>query len=711
MSGKLCRGPSKAFLESGNTPKPLQTKLSTTNVHSNGEEDLCFRPLFSESKERDFAGPDRRQKLVVFHSSGIYQLNPSNGSYSQVSSEGWSRVKAVAYDNDNTIYIFHDGGIFKMDVETSTYTTLSDEGWWATTAAVYAQGNLIVFHADGIYRVSIRNGSYERISNEGWSRAKAVAYDSDNTISVFHDGGIFQVRVDNGSYKTLSWRGWSATTGAVYARNSLIVFSADGIYRVNAGNGSYARISNEGWSRVRAVAYDDDNAIIVFHAGGIFQVSVENGSYTMLSREGWSSTKAAVHTRGNVLVHGQHPHALPATHKREAKSRGISLAAVLLIVVFAWAEYGPEVEFKWKVLRSCLAVASVFRLAISYRPPTEKSRPTAASHRNGTRSISSESNEHEFESQPDDPVRACSVPSDGNIWRANTKSALSFDTEGALVKGLVMLRPTHEPWREDMGNYRYSWHFSGRRRLWEIRVQLRFKHVPKSDLWIGIEMRYIPFTPSAWLLYLKTLILKGMSVAIGGEIYQTPGEDPTAVDGEPEPPTLVFPLWAIDQFHVANPGEEPDLSGDLEGIGTRRTSGLANYIQALKSELSNISTEKVYTFCLWGISTFFDAIHWEAKFAGFKFDPSQLCGNPPVYLAMYSLPGVNPGDSDRRHLISRKEYIFKVAIWNVSKPYDEAEVKSMVEVGNQAEVAESEMKLKAKSRSRGDCISCCAQRS
>merc|ERR1719235_2232740 len=182
--------------------------------------------------------------------------------------------------------------------------------------------------------------------------------------------------------------------------------------------------------------------------------------------------------------------------------------------------------------------------------------------------------------------------------------------------------------------------------------------------------------------YAKNLILKGMSTAIGGEIYQTPGEDPATTEGEPEPPTFAMPLWAIDQFHVADPGQEPDITGDLDGVGVKRTSGLRQYIQALKQELENISTEKVYTFCFWGVSQFADAIHWEIKMAGFKLDASVLCGKPPVYVVMYEMPSVKPDDEDRRHLPSRKNYYLKVAVWNADKPYEEEEVRSM-EVGGQ----------------------------
>jgi len=254
---------------------------------------------------------------------------------------------------------------------------------------------------------------------------------------------------------------------------------------------------------------------------------------------------------------------------------------------------------------------------------------------------------------------------------------MGYENSMCKVKVLAMHRPTHETWREDIGNYPYAWHFSGRRRLWEIRVQMRFKQVPTSPVFFGLEMRFIPFTLSPWVNRVKHILIKAMSAAVGGEIYQTPGEDPDTTAGEAEPPTFAMPLWALDQFHVSDPGGEPDLTGDLEGIGLRRTAGLRQYIQALKAELNNPSTEKVYTFCFWGVSQFADAIHWEMRMSGFKMDAASLCGKPPVYVVLYTLPGVQRDDTDRRHLPSRKSYYWKVACWNASKPYDEDEVRAM----------------------------------
>jgi len=73
---------------------------------------------------------------------------------------------------------------------------------------------------------------------------------------------------------------------------------------------------------------------------------------------------------------------------------------------------------------------------------------------------------------------------------------ICYENELASIKGLAMHRPTHEPWREETGDYPYAWHFRGRKRIWEVRVQMRFKSLPQGPLFFGLEMRYVDMTMS-----------------------------------------------------------------------------------------------------------------------------------------------------------------------------------------------------------------------
>merc|ERR1719221_983802 len=127
--------------------------------------------------------------------------------------------------------------------------------------------------------------------------------------------------------------------------------------------------------------------------------------------------------------------------------------------------------------------------------------------------------------------------------RANTAQPVVSENDHARVKCLVMHRPTHEPDRDAAGNFPYSWHMHGRKRLWEVRVQVQFKVVPqhKESVYFGLEMVPGPQSSGMMTKRIQKLILAGIQSTIGKEFYQTPGDDPTKTKGEVEPPCSAMP--------------------------------------------------------------------------------------------------------------------------------------------------------------------------
>merc|ERR1712066_1133847 len=100
-----------------------------------------------------------------------------------------------------------------------------------------------------------------------------------------------------------------------------------------------------------------------------------------------------------------------------------------------------------------------------------------------------------------------------------------------------------------------------------------------------------------------------------------------------------MPLWAVDQVVVSEAGSEPDLMGDLEGVGRRRVEGVDAYIRAMKAVARSFSTNNVYTFCFWGVSQFIDCMWWEicgGILPGVRLN--RLCGPPPIFLSIYDMP-------------------------------------------------------------------------
>jgi len=268
-----------------------------------------------------------------------------------------------------------------------------------------------------------------------------------------------------------------------------------------------------------------------------------------------------------------------------------------------------------------------------------------------------------------DPLRWSFLPS-GKVIKANRSHVTEFEDDQSVCKLLALHRPTHQKHLESTGEYPYSWHLRGRKRLWEIRIQIRFKRVPQRKLYFGLELGgYVPVSGMAKRV--QQALVNGIRAVVGNDFYHSSGDNPAKTAGECEPPTFVMPLWAFDQFAISEIGEEPDITGDLENVGTRRTDGRLAYIKAMSSTVESFSTDKVYTFCFWGISQLLDCMAWEVNIWGLRLDFNRLCGAAPVYVGMYELDEPEAGEGkkpDQRHLISRKQYLLHVAMWSELKP-------------------------------------------
>jgi len=199
---------------------------------------------------------------------------------------------------------------------------------------------------------------------------------------------------------------------------------------------------------------------------------------------------------------------------------------------------------------------------------------------------------------------------------------------------------------------------------------------PENKIYFGLEMVPGPQSSKRMVKRIQGMLLAAIKRSIGKDFYQTAGDDPSTTTGEVEPPAFAMPLWALDQFDVADLGKEPDLTGDFSNVGIRRTNGLQAYVEAMQRDLDTLSCDKVYTLCFWGVSQFIDVINWEFKglIPGMRMDANNLCGRPPVFVVMYQLHGTTPGEVERedapprKHYNSKKDYHFKVALWSLAAP-------------------------------------------
>jgi hypothetical protein len=232
----------------------------------------------------------------------------------------------------------------------------------------------------------------------------------------------------------------------------------------------------------------------------------------------------------------------------------------------------------------------------------------------------------------------------------------------------------------------FNEHFAGKKRLWEVRWQIRVKKTPKNPLLFGIELaEYVPVSP--WSKRIQQMTVAMLRKAAGKDLYHSAGEDPRQVRGEAERPVFVMPLWAFDQLIVSEPGEEPDLR-NLEGHGMLRTEGRADFIRTMNG--LQMQPDKVYTFSFWCISRFVDVLDWNLLgIVPGGIDFNVFCGRPPVNLVMYELEDSENG-SETRHLQSRKKYYYNMALWSTKAPPSRPQVQAMLQDGEVAESVEED---------------------
>jgi hypothetical protein len=269
-----------------------------------------------------------------------------------------------------------------------------------------------------------------------------------------------------------------------------------------------------------------------------------------------------------------------------------------------------------------------------------------------------------------DPLRWRLAGSRAELQSTGEPQVFECENEFASVKFVVMHRPTPSPKAESSGQYPFSTHLAGKRRLWELRFQLRLRRKPEGQLFFGVVLdQYISVSTMAKQGQ-KALVAACQGIV--GDCYHTNGDKAARTEGELESPAFVMPLWSFDQFKVSDVGQEPSLlTQDADSLGMKRVDNVPKYIKEMKSLIANLSTDKVYTFGFWGISQFLDVMKWEVTggiIPGMTFDFNNLCGAPPVYLSIYDF--TEPSGEDKRHLQSRKREYFKVEVWSMLKPPD-----------------------------------------
>lgn len=258
---------------------------------------------------------------------------------------------------------------------------------------------------------------------------------------------------------------------------------------------------------------------------------------------------------------------------------------------------------------------------------------------------------------------------------SNGPEGFPFDNELCSGSFLPLHRATFDKELDASGAYPFGDHFAGKKRVWEMRFQFKFKQRPTSTLFFGVELEaYVPLSSSTKRVLEMTvaLIRKG----VGDSVYHSPGDDPDQVSGELERPVCTMPLFAFDQVIETPAGEEPPSLSDpkLPEMGMKRFGRVKEFIKAIEN--LDVRPGPTYTMCFWGCSRFIDVINWKVQGIPIltPLDLNKFAGRPPLYVTVYTLDE----SKEKRHLQSRKRYYFRCGFWSsLARPPREV-VKSLI---------------------------------
>jgi len=257
----------------------------------------------------------------------------------------------------------------------------------------------------------------------------------------------------------------------------------------------------------------------------------------------------------------------------------------------------------------------------------------------------------------------------GVMARSNSNTVVPFDAEAA--SGCYCL--LHRPLDGDMASDPYADYFRGKVRLWEVRLQLRFKEkVEASAIRLGTSpLERIPVGVRQVALHRSFIGLMGS--ALQG-FYNSPGDDPTGRrPADVEPPITSVPIYAADQHIETGEAEAPPklLDPAFPSLGVRKTADRAGFKAKLAPRV--FQPGEVHTFAFWGPSRLVNMITWQVVGLPMWSELSLdiMNGPPPIILSMYILgpPVAKPnGEMDTRHLPARTKIVARACGWSSIRP-------------------------------------------
>mmetsp|Transcript_33273 Transcript_33273/g.91723 ORF Transcript_33273/g.91723 Transcript_33273/m.91723 type:complete len:403 (-) Transcript_33273:150-1358(-) len=238
---------------------------------------------------------------------------------------------------------------------------------------------------------------------------------------------------------------------------------------------------------------------------------------------------------------------------------------------------------------------------------------------------------------------------------------VEFDLDNFKGRCMLLHRPQSSYDNADAeDNYPYKKHFHGRKRLWEWRLQGRFKRRP-GVLYCGVELEeYVPVS------FATRTLMRGILPLIQGALQcKLVRHEVGRPDDSTLRPVVVAPIWAADNTLVhRDPADAPDLTCSTLPTGLSRKAA-RQYWESVwaggASAWDDGGEGPTFTFAVWGPSQLLDLRAWVFRklplMWGRDISLEPFCGQQPVHAVIYELE-----DSDRcdEHRQGQKIYAVDV---------------------------------------------------
>jgi len=240
-----------------------------------------------------------------------------------------------------------------------------------------------------------------------------------------------------------------------------------------------------------------------------------------------------------------------------------------------------------------------------------------------------------------------------------------YPFESNVCQGFFMSlhRPSDDPQHLKKGSCPQRKHMHKKQRLWEHRIQFSMKERVEGPVFFGVEQdRYqkVPWHQKAVVAQIVSAIKQA-----AGCLYQSNGDDPEKTKDEAERPVAVFPLTMMDQFIFTGEGEHPpDLTDpNFSNLGCSKERDSAGFKATL--EALDLVPGPTFTFGFSCVAHYFNTLLSRNALERMLPPMSRLhvgiC--PPGFITMYGLKVDDSTADDRRHLDSKKLYLWRVAFW------------------------------------------------